>query len=613
MSDEYAELSAYLDGELSPADRLRVEIRLAADPGFARKLHQLERTSTMLAACMERPGFHASFFARLRATLPQTSPRRRPWGVLACAGAAVVAVVIAAYWNGGGPQAPPALVMSEQEPPETGNAPPAFRETPPAQITGIREDTAAPLVDAATDTIPPIELCGTVTGEHATAILRVVDEGGAHSRTYAAGDEILPGVLLVSIEKGHVTLDDHGREVILTPPRVPSVNFAEKLDGTWELVVTEGNGDNPERMWVHIKREGHTLVLDGMGRQEPVTGVEFELTGRHLTVYLPEMDDAVLSGSFTEDGNTIDLTQVLPEDEQNRQPAQARLTRAPDESEESIVARQDTLAECDADLQLMYAVLRQYAELHDGAFPPSIDALAIQDAATMALFEDSAGRNVTYMPGVELPDPMRPADPPVEPIDTYADRLMAYESQLRAAGFAQLCWPDILLRVRYADMSIEGTADAMGRIRVVDETALTASSPAATQRLAGLRARDQNNLKQLGLVIKMFQNEHRDFTPPGWLSVYPEYLTDVSILTSPKDPAGKDSYDYLLPATNIEAILRETLEDPENRAAWAQAMSQIPVVINKTDWPDGGRNILYADGHVEYDRNWRDALTRGVL
>jgi len=64
---------------------------------------------------------------------------------------------------------------------------------------------------------------------------------------------------------------------------------------------------------------------------------------------------------------------------------------------------------------------------------------------------------------------------------------------------------------------------------------------------ASRRASCQNNLKQWGLVMKMYANEARgerwpvlSSTPHNWLpdidAVYPEYFTDPSILISPGSP-----------------------------------------------------------------------------
>ena len=55
-----------------------------------------------------------------------------------------------------------------------------------------------------------------------------------------------------------------------------------------------------------------------------------------------------------------------------------------------------------------------------------------------------------------------------------------------------------------------------------------------------------NNLKQMGLVFKMYANEHREYWPPlspyreNWKAdasvLYPEYLTDLQVLVCPSSP-----------------------------------------------------------------------------
>jgi len=85
----------------------------------------------------------------------------------------------------------------------------------------------------------------------------------------------------------------------------------------------------------------------------------------------------------------------------------------------------------------------------------------------------------------------------------------------------------------------------------------TAADPAANARL---RASCQNNLKQMGLVFKMFANESKGEVFPALSpeagkfmfsnekKVHPEYLTDMSVLMC---PAGKDT---------------GLLDDPEKKA-----------------------------------------------
>jgi prepilin-type processing-associated H-X9-DG protein len=179
------------------------------------------------------------------------------------------------------------------------------------------------------------------------------------------------------------------------------------------------------------------------------------------------------------------------------------------------------------------------------------------------------------------------------------------------------------------------------------------------------RARCQNNLKQFGLVLKMYANESKGqaFPPlskePGRLmfdpqEVYPEYVTDPVIMLCPKmakdqgqaekpDPMAlidDASYFYLGYAVRSDAdvqlyaqayrermangqgmnedisisdgktlyrlregVERFFIEDIANPAAGAMIQSSIPVVIERLGHhvPEGC-NILYMDGHVEFKR-----------
>jgi prepilin-type N-terminal cleavage/methylation domain-containing protein len=73
----------------------------------------------------------------------------------------------------------------------------------------------------------------------------------------------------------------------------------------------------------------------------------------------------------------------------------------------------------------------------------------------------------------------------------------------------------------------------------------------ARAREAARRASCQNNLKQFGLIMKMYSGENKDKFPPptqykadghpflqgiGSSTLYPEYWTDVNIMICPSDP-----------------------------------------------------------------------------
>jgi len=180
----------------------------------------------------------------------------------------------------------------------------------------------------------------------------------------------------------------------------------------------------------------------------------------------------------------------------------------------------------------------------------------------------------------------------------------------------------------------------------------------------GLRAACANNLKQMGLVFKMFANEHNGRWPTiddrhGDLivedkDVFPEYLTDLNILRCPgneahayiKKPTAEDvtdkSYYYLgwAVATEDEGLalldayerlylsqhdedieveegkgwagrttlyrLREGVErflitDINNPRAMAEIQSRIPVMWERPGHHEwDGGNVLFMDGHVVY-------------
>ena len=175
-------------------------------------------------------------------------------------------------------------------------------------------------------------------------------------------------------------------------------------------------------------------------------------------------------------------------------------------------------------------------------------------------------------------------------------------------------------------------------------------------RIVATQAQCQNNLKQMGLVLKIFSGESAGEVFPlrspepdnlfiEWYEIYPEYLTDPDILVCP-GPAGEppedrftDKYyvytgfvlrtqedleayagaavegaDYSqnLPVpssydpdeiyrirNSIERFLITDINDP---GAGYRLQSEIPVLW---EWPDNhdaghGANVLYMDGHVEW-------------
>jgi prepilin-type processing-associated H-X9-DG protein len=183
------------------------------------------------------------------------------------------------------------------------------------------------------------------------------------------------------------------------------------------------------------------------------------------------------------------------------------------------------------------------------------------------------------------------------------------------------------------------------------------------KRSASVRASSANNLKQMGLSMKMFANESRGEKYPrlsaelGQLAInaeqiYPEYLSDTKVYISPAHPSPSSvdnvddpratirdhSYWYLgymvadektglafvdhfrkqaqqgLTLSDDLQIGNETIfqlrdgierfliTDINNPGASAMAQSSVPIMIERPGLHEEGGNVLYLDGHVEFIR-----------
>jgi prepilin-type N-terminal cleavage/methylation domain-containing protein/prepilin-type processing-associated H-X9-DG protein len=102
----------------------------------------------------------------------------------------------------------------------------------------------------------------------------------------------------------------------------------------------------------------------------------------------------------------------------------------------------------------------------------------------------------------------------------------------------------------------------------------------ARARESARRASCQNNLKQMGVVFKMYAGESpgqklppkvRLYNELCWMpepiSIYPEYLTDVHVLICPSDPEGENVF------------------DPNNSGTWVDAEGKLDIQ------PDGSGNF----------------------
>tara|TARA_R110001592_G_scaffold85482_6_gene252719 strand:- start:957 stop:1496 length:540 start_codon:yes stop_codon:yes gene_type:complete len=115
-----------------------------------------------------------------------------------------------------------------------------------------------------------------------------------------------------------------------------------------------------------------------------------------------------------------------------------------------------------------------------------------------------------------------------------------------------------------------------------------------------------NNMKQLGLVLKMFAAEDPESSyPGGWAMTIPEYLADTKVLTCPgldeaDNPGRTVSYELLFPATSETRLIEIVRELGMDNGMKNVMLSAIPVAIETHECAGSGMNhVLFADGHVE--------------
>ncbi len=216
-------------------------------------------------------------------------------------------------------------------------------------------------------------------------------------------------------------------------------------------------------------------------------------------------------------------------------------------------------------------------------------------------------------------------------------------------------------RVRFQDIPLAAVHEALDRLPEEIQVRAQPRDPRQAPRVPDARGQScANNLKQMGIVFKMYANEHNGMFPEiddrhGNLiaegdEIYPEYLTDLNILRCPSvapDPDMPDvvhdqSYFYLgwVVTTEEEGLalldvyetlvssqrdetkievgegkgfmgrgylwrLREGIErfyitDVDNPRATAETQSSIPVMWERPGHHEDGCNVLYMDGHVEF-------------
>jgi prepilin-type processing-associated H-X9-DG protein len=224
---------------------------------------------------------------------------------------------------------------------------------------------------------------------------------------------------------------------------------------------------------------------------------------------------------------------------------------------------------------------------------------------------------------VEYHPPSAADDPAIQALTRAAmevmtgDELASIEAQLIPLWGDRFMNAAAILDVRDTEINVHLRLRAIGRIdEVVDfDDAKASDSEAIKQARANAQiASCMNNMKQLALVMRLFENEQAaSLWPAGWRMTYPNYMADTRILTCPGDEAGTESYELLFPGPNTEWLLAlgRQLEGLREDAPEGQVSGLVPVAVEKHHCSGlDGRNVVYMDGHVERvtDAAWDAAI-----
>ena len=481
-------------------------------------------------------------------------------------------------------------------------------------------NTIAPSQAEATElaeTKLPLTLTGTLLSGDPQAVLVNNDSGEQH--IYRPGDKVLDGVVLQEVRQSQVILTNDG--VLETLTKGPGVIATRpSVDGEWQSAYLLNGQLVDYGPVVKVTEVDGAIRIASADMDEPLTG---RIDDRSLTVYGDPVGlPADLHGEFNNAFSEVELASpaltaevLLGRGGVGDAVCTIKLTRLDEESQrhDPRVIRQARNDE----VRAMYEPLKRYAEDHQGQFPAALEQLVPNYVDSLALYSNQEDRDVQYISGLKQKNLKLQEVGPIPNCSKGGDisqALLSYEAQLQRVWGGPIPVAPVLLEVTYSQPDGVWTVNIQGGISVRSILGGVSQSGDSVAQWQAMVASDQNNLKQMGLVNKMFQNEHCDYFMPGFCTVYPEYLTDPNVLTSPWDEPGTVSYDILFPAAHqqdLEALGVEIIAaeggntDPDNPALSAMAESEVPFMFNKTDIPafggrPAGRNVLFLDGHVQF-------------
>ena len=363
------------------------------------------------------------------------------------------------------------------------------------------------------------------------------------------------------------------------------------LWGWWLVEFKEVNESTSIRCKVKIQQEGNNIVF--------VSDSDFRLSGTNQGLFIDVVmvidstpDQTELTGTYTPYTDSFILNGSYRSQERRSHWVVAflRMTKA------AIVCE-----ERKKELEAINSALDEYKKNSKGAYPERLEEVARYFKGDVALLTSSPEREITYQPkGLTKPEVCFSEDMlQCDSEEQYADQIVAVEARLSRSGVYQYLFQPALMSIKYSEYAqrISTRGRICESIRVeCDDTQFTEIEN--EERYYTCKA----NLKDFNLIT--FANNHHDYLPGGWATLYPEYLSDLTTLSCPCRPIGDESYELLFPAVTRTAFCQDLYKKVmEEDVETYIAQSAVPMVIERgihTIKGKQGRNVLFFDNHVDF-------------
>ena len=437
----------------------------------------------------------------------------------------------------------------------------------------------------------------------------------APSAAPAPKPPVAPGVAKVATPVPTATVPEPERKPAVESPvsAEPSRNTGLNLTGTWELFIE--NEEDESYPWGRfaIEQEDGEVRAKALLQRTVIEATLDGMTFRMVSTFENRATftfAGTLNPSYTEAAGTLESVYRSgdpAEPEVRGETEQASLVRLSEEYVRKEQGEKELREKRLAETKSIFEAIQRFAARNGGKYPGSLSQLTPDDLPDRLLVANQPGRQIAYTGEGASPvsnERIGEIGREFREKGISTESLQEYEQKLREVWGGDAPFQSRLLRVEYDSPRLTIDVAPSGLLRDAVNTTKQALANDATP--AELREIEYNNLKQLRLICKMFEEENKEYLPGGWLMIYPDYLNEPNILTSPWAPEGTVSYELLFPGETEKRLEELAQQLIDSGALRAQTVSQsiIPAIAARDNLPaDRGqppaRAVAFLDGHVE--------------